>query len=141
MSTVHAFFISCSIFVLYYFTWYIIFILLSFHHQERMQASFGAMLPTQFTSGDCHISGMISSLTADASVSSAAVLLPINSSSYFKWSLYYACIVILALLFPLFLLFRLSCLHGLKHVRYKILKIRMNLANELYYRLTFCSDF
>lgn len=84
MSTVHAFFISCSIFVLYYFTWYIIFILLSFHHRERMQASFGAMLPTEFTSGDCHISSMISSLTADASVSSAAVLLPISSSSYFK---------------------------------------------------------
>lgn len=82
--TVHAFFISCSIFVLYYFTSYIISILFIFHHQERMQASFGAMLPTQCTSGECHISGVTQSLTADASVSSAATLLPISSSSYFK---------------------------------------------------------
>ena len=82
--TVHAFFISCSIFVLHYFTCYIISILFNFHHQERMQASFGAMLPTQFTSGECHISGVIQSLTEDSSVSSAAVLLPFSSSSYFK---------------------------------------------------------
>lgn len=37
-----------------------------------------------FTSGDCHISLVIQSLTADASVSSAAALLPTSSCSYFK---------------------------------------------------------
>lgn len=82
--TVHAFFISCSIFVVYYFTCYIISILFDFHHQERRQASFGAMLPFQFTSRDCYISCTIWSLTADTFVSSAAVLLPISSSRYFK---------------------------------------------------------
>lgn len=63
--TVPAFFICCSIFVVYYFARYIISILFSFHHQERMQVSFRAMLPTPFTSGKCHINGMIYSLTAD----------------------------------------------------------------------------
>ena len=82
--TVPAFFMCCSIFVVYYFARYIISILFSSHHQERMQVSFRVMLPTLFTSGKYHICGMIWSLTADASVSSAALSLPISSSSYFK---------------------------------------------------------
>lgn len=82
--TVPAFFICCSIFVVYYFARYIISILFSSHHQERMQVSFRVMLPTLFTSLKCHIRGMIWSLTADASVSSAALSLPISSNSYFK---------------------------------------------------------